>query len=93
MESNNETKKKKVVPIRPDLYSPKSLQRARWMRAPAPALRTMDSHLLVVSGVSTHHLMRKPRRIPWSGCVDTLSWSPNASTPTQPHEMVDDYKE
>ena len=69
------------------------LQRARWMRAPPPALRTMDSHLLVVSGVSTHHLMRKPRRIPRSGCVDASSWSPNASAPARPHEMVDDYKE
>jgi len=31
--------------------------------------RTMNSHLLVVSGVSTHHLMRKPRRI-HNGCIE-----------------------
>lgn len=37
---------------------------SRLRRAPSPALRTMDSHLLPVSGVSTLLLTRKSRRIP-----------------------------
>lgn len=40
------------------------LRRARWARVSPLALRTANSHLLVVSGVNTHRLVRNPRRIP-----------------------------
>ena len=94
MESNNETKKKKS-----GSYKTRSVQS---QKPPASTLDESTGASSQDDGFSPSRGVRcqyssfdeeTKKNSPRSGCVGALSWSPNASAPARPHEMIDDYKE